>query len=50
MIYIYIYIYIYIFWRALQGDREDYIAQENDGKKIKFYIYRYKWKSKNPLH
>ena len=40
-VYIYIYIYIYIYSEtSLEGDREEYITQENDGKKI-IYIQRY---------
>ena len=38
IVYIYIYIYIYIYSEtSLEGDREEYITQENDGEKN--YIY-----------
>ena len=35
---------------SLQADREEYITQEDDGKKKKLYIYRYLKKSQRPLH
>ena len=36
------YIYIYIHSEtSLQGDREEYVTQENDGKKKNIYIYIY---------